>query len=195
MREEVGKATPQQVRITRNFLKENPKVAGAEGLGIQPTLLDGELRNGELHPEGVVLAGGQLLELRFVADGMRDDDPPVLSRKQISSERLARVVSLLEETSIRNELVDADNTQAFDAQRDLFFEAAKLGVASNPDLRPAAESTYVFQGLRDRYGLVRGRESILPVDIVLQGSLPSLGLGAFPRIRTPKPTPDAILYK
>jgi hypothetical protein len=33
------------------------------------------------------------------------------------------------------------------------------------------------------------------VDLVLQGSLPSLGLGAFPRIRSAKPTPDAILYK
>lgn len=195
VREEVAKATPQQVRVTRNFLKENPRVAGAEGFGIQPIHLDEDLRNGELHPEGVVLAGGQLLELRFVADGKTEDDPPAVSRKQISSERLARVVSLLEETSIRNELVDSDNTQGFDAQRDLFFESAKLGLAANADVRPTAESSYVFQGMRDRYGLVRGRESILPVEIVLQGSLPDLGLGAFPRIRTAKPTPDAVLYK
>lgn len=195
VREEVGRATPQQVRLTRNFLLENPRVAGTDGLGLQPIVMDGDLRNGELHPEGVVLAGGLLLELRFVAKGKSEDDPPALQRKQISAERLSRVVALLEETAIRNELIDSDNDQAFDAQRDLFFEAAKLGVAENADLRPSAESSYVFEGLRDRYGLVRGRESILPVDLVLQGSLPSLGLGAFPRIRTPKPTPDAILYK
>jgi hypothetical protein len=48
--------------------------------------------------------------------------------------------------------------------------------------------------MRERYGLVRGRESILPVDLVIQGSFPDLGLGAFPRIRMPKPSPDAILY-
>jgi hypothetical protein len=194
VRSEVSKATPQQVRISRNFLQENPNVAGPEGFGIQPIWLDGNIRNGELHPEGVVLAGGQLIELRFVAAG-GESDPPAIVRKQVSGERLARVVALLEETSIRNELLDADNDQQPDARRDLFFEAARLGVAATPDTRPSAESTYVFKGMRERYGLVRGRESILPVDLVLQGSLPSMQLGAFPRIRTPKATPDAILYK
>jgi hypothetical protein len=195
VREEVAKATPQQVRISRNFLEENPKVAGPEGFGIQPIWLDGNLRNGELHPDGVVLAGGQLVELRFVSATGGETDPPAIVRKQISSERLARVVALLEETSIRNELLDSDNDQQPDARRDLFFEAARLGVAATPDMRPGAESTYVFKGMRERYGLVRGRESILPVDLVLQGSLPSMNLGAFPRIRTPKPTADAVLYK
>jgi hypothetical protein len=195
VREEVGKATPQQVRITRNFLRENPNVAGPDGLGIQTAYLDGSLRNGELHPDGVVLAGGQLLELRFVAESGKEEDPPAVARRQISSERLARTVSLLEETARRNELLDSDNDQQPDARRDLFFEQARLGLASSPDLRPSAESEYVFKGLRDKYGLVRGRESILPVDIVLQGSLPDIGLGAFPRIHTAKPTPDAILYK
>jgi hypothetical protein len=195
VREEVGKATPQEVRITRNFLLENTAVAGPEGLGIQPAFLDGSLRNGELHPDGVVLAGGQLIELRFVPASGKESDPPAIVRKQISAERLARTVALLEETSIRNELVDPDNDQQPDARRDLFFETARLGLAGSSDTRPGAESSYVFKGLRDKYGLVRGRESILPVDLVLQGSLPSLGLGAFPRIRTVKPTPDAILYK
>lgn len=195
VREEVSKATPQQVSVTRNYLQENPHVAGPDGFGLHPALLDGDLRNGELHKEGVVLAGGHLVELRFVADGGGEDDPPAVQRKQISGERLARIVALLEETSIRSELVDSDNTQDPDAQRDLFFEAARLGVAADPDKRPSAESSYVFRGMRERYGLVRGRESILPVDLVLQGSLPSLGLGAFPRIRMPKATPDAMLYK
>lgn len=195
VREEVAKATPQQVRVTRSFLQENAAVAGPEGFGIQPASLDGSVRNGELHPDGVVLAGGQLLELRFVAASGSESDPPAIVRKQISAERLARVVALLEETSIRNELIDPGNGQDPDARRDLFFEQARLGLASSPDQRPGAESDYVFKGLRDKYGLVRGRESILPVDLVLQGSLPTLGLGAFPRIRSAKPTPDAILYK
>jgi hypothetical protein len=42
---------------------------------------------------------------------------------------------------------------------------------------------------------VRSRESILPVQLVLQGSFEDFGLGAFPRIRMPKATPDAFLYK
>lgn len=195
VRDEVAKATPQQVRITRNFLIENPAVSGPEGLGIQPAHLDGNRANGELHPDGVVLAGGQLVELRFVAASGKDSDPPAIVRKQVSAERLARAVALLEEISIRNELLDPGNDQQPDARRDLFFERARLGLAGSPDLRPGAESDYVFKGLGDKYGLVRGRESILPVDLVLQGSLPTLGLGAFPRIRSAKPTPDAILYK
>ena len=43
--------------------------------------------------------------------------------------------------------------------------------------------------------MVRAREPILPFDIVIQGSLKTLSLGAFPRIRRPRETPDAILYR
>jgi hypothetical protein len=49
--------------------------------------------------------------------------------------------------------------------------------------------------MRERYGMVRARDSILPFDLVLQGSFHDLSLGAFPRIRAPKETPDAFLYK
>ena len=49
--------------------------------------------------------------------------------------------------------------------------------------------------MRERYGLVRKRESILPVELVVQGSLQDMSLGAFPRIRLPRPTPDAFLYQ
>ena len=49
--------------------------------------------------------------------------------------------------------------------------------------------------MRERYGLVRGRESILPFDLVFQGNFQDLGLGAFPRWRLPEETPDAFLYK
>jgi hypothetical protein len=43
--------------------------------------------------------------------------------------------------------------------------------------------------------VVRGRESILPAEIVLQGSFTDFSLGAFPRFRPPKATPDQLLYR
>jgi len=42
---------------------------------------------------------------------------------------------------------------------------------------------------------VRSRESVLPFDIVFSASLSGLDLGAFPRIRPPRETPDAMLYR
>jgi len=187
--------TPQRIRISREFLRENPRVAGPDGLGLRPELLDGDLRNGELHPDGVVLAGGRVLELDFVAEHGGESAKPVRRFEVVSNERLARLVSMLEETTTRNALVDPDDQVLPDADRDRFFERARLGLAEEPTPRAAAQSTYAFRGMRERYGLVRSRESILPVELVLQGSLPDLGLGAFPRIRMPKPTPDAFLYR
>jgi hypothetical protein len=195
VRTEVEQAAPQHIRITRGFLSENPRVAGPEGLGLRPGLLDGELRNGELHPRGVTLLGARVLEFAFVPPSGKDSDEPETVRKVVSDERLARLVALLDETSLRNELVDPDARVAPDADRDLYFERVRLGVASRPDPRPTAESSYVYEGMRERYGLVRARESILPVDLVIQASLPTLSLGAFPRVRMPKATPDAVLYE
>ena len=61
--------------------------------------------------------------------------------------------------------------------------------------RSLAQSTFVYKSVRERYGMVRRRESILPFDLVLRGSFDDLGLGAFPRWRPPKQTPDAFLYR
>ena len=50
----------------------------------------------------------------------------------------------------------------------------------------------VFHGWR----AVHSEQVVLPVELVVQGTLGSdVGLGAFPRIRLPKRTPDAILYE
>jgi hypothetical protein len=49
--------------------------------------------------------------------------------------------------------------------------------------------------MRERYGMVRARESILPFDLVFQGSLSDLSLGVFPRIHAPAETPDSFLYR
>jgi len=188
-------ASPQRIRISRGYLQENRVVAGSDALGIRPELIDDAPGNGELHPDGVVLAGGNVLEFRYLAASGDEDDPPVVKRQRVSPERMARIVSTLEETARRNALMDNEAVFVADADRDRFFEQARLGLLDEPDLRATAESSYAFRSMREQYGLVRGRESILPVDLVLQGSFPSLGLGAFPRVRLPKKTQDAFLYQ
>jgi len=192
---ELTSATLQSIRISRSFLVENPRIAGPAGVGLRPELLDGRTENGELHPEGVRLVGGRVLEFNLIARGSDDHHPPEVLRREVSSERLARLVALLEETSIRNALVDPLNETAPDARRDHFFERARLGVADAPDPRASSTSSFAFVGVREKYGMVRSRESILPVELVVQGSFPDLGLGAFPRLRMPKSTPDAVLYR
>jgi len=192
---ELERASEQRVRISRGFLVENPNVAGPDGLGLRRELLDGNDENGELHPQGVTLLGGREVEIALVAPGRDKDDDPEPMRQTISAERLSRLVSLLEETALRNALLDPLAEQRADAPRDYFFERARLGVADAVDLRPTASSSFAFVGVREKYNMVRSRESILPVEIVISGSLPDLGLGAFPRIRMPKETPDAVLYK
>lgn len=194
-REELLKATSQRIRISRGFLTENPEVAGPDGLALRPELLDGKTGNGELHPEGVVLVGGRVLEFNYVGESGSMRKPPVVRRQRVSEERLGRLVALLHETATTNYAEDSGDVLGPDAGRDLFFERARLGVADHPDRRAGARSTYTFLGLRERYGVVRGREPILPFDIVLQGSLPDLSVAVFPRMRAPRPTPDAMLYK
>jgi hypothetical protein len=192
-----GRAAGPRHRLPRTAARRaQPDAApGPQGLGLKPGLLDGNAANGELHPEGVSLLGGRVLELGFVAPSGNPKHPPTRVREKLSEERLARLVSQLEETSFRNELLDAENDVGPDAQRDVYFERVRLGLSDDIDLRASADSHYVYQGMRERYGLVRSRESILPFDLVLQGSLSDLSLGAFPRIRRPRETPDAFLYK
>jgi hypothetical protein len=194
-RAEVEELRPHSIQISRGFLDENPGIAGPNGLGLDPTLLDGNNSNGELHPEGVRLIGGREIEISYIdADG-DDEAPPERSVAEVSQNRLARIVSRLEERSFHNALIDSDDAIDPDAQRDLLFERTRLGLADSVDTRASAQAEYSYLGMRERYGMVRTRESILPFDLVLQGSLESLSLGAFPRMRAPKKTADAILYE
>jgi hypothetical protein len=195
VRAEAEKASPQRIRISRSFLLENPAVAGPSGLALKPALLDRKLDNGELHADGLTLLGGDQVEFAFVGPSGRSSDAPELRRERLSPERIARAVAQLEESMERLARTDPDLQFEPDAGRDLFFERARLGVAEAPDPRPQARSSYAYIGMRERYGVVRGREAILPVEIVLQGSFQDFGLGAFPRLRLPKPTPDQILYR
>jgi hypothetical protein len=194
-REEAENATPHRIRISRGFLEENPGVAGPEGLGLDPLLVDGDGGNGELHPDGVALVGGRRLEFSFVAANADEDDPPERLVTTLSEEHLGRLVARLEEASFRNSLVDDDDTLEPNAQRDLVFERARLGLADEVDTRATAEAQYAYRGMRERYGMVRSRPAILPFDIVVQGSMADLSLGAFPRMRPPRETPDAMLYR
>jgi hypothetical protein len=188
-------ASPQHIRITRDFLFENPSVAGPEGIGLNAKLLNKKLSDGELHPDGVILRGGLVLEILLVAEGA-DDDARATSRiRKVSKERLMRIAVSLDEAVRRNSMIDVDARQRADASRDLYLERAGLGLTEEVDARPAAESTFVYQSLRERYGMVRGRESVLPFDLVFRGNMGDFSLGAFPRWRTPKETPDSFLYR
>lgn len=195
LREEIAKATPQRIAISRRFLVENPDVAGVRGLALDPSLLDGQASNGELHPEGVALIGGRRIELAFVAESGDSDDPAERRSVRVSAEHFARLVARLEETSFRNALLDAEDPVVPDAQRDVVFERARLGLADRVDSRPEARSVFTYTGMRERYGMVRAREPWLPFDLVVSGSLSDLSLGAFPRWRESKPSSDAPLYE
>ena len=197
-RAEQEDASPQFIRITRGFLIENPEVAGPRGLGLNPALLNEDLRDGELHEEGIVLRGGRLLEIRLVAEGSSgdgDDTEPESRTLKLSKLRLKRLAASLDEAVQRNSLVDVDARQSADPNRDLFLERAGLGLTEEFDTRPTAQSSFVYQSLRERYGAVRGRDSVLPFDLVFRGSLGDFSLGAFPRWRPPRETPDAFLYR
>jgi hypothetical protein len=195
VREEIERATAQRIRISKGYLLENPSVVGRSGLALRPELLDGELANGELHAQGVTLLGGGMIELAFIGARGRAGQEPVLRRERVSEERLARLVAQLDEASEQIARTDRDLRFEPDARRDLYFERARLGVADAADARPQARSSYEYIGLRERYGVVRGRESILPAEIVLQGSFTDFSLGAFPRFHPPKATPDQVLYR
>ncbi|MDE0886411.1 MAG: hypothetical protein OSB70_12870 [Myxococcota bacterium] len=195
VRAELEDASPQKITITRDFLKETPRVAGPGGFGINPILINGKIEDGELHPIGITLLGGLNVRFDLVGEDGDEDSLPLPMYKEISSKRMAQLAAMLDETTRRNELIDPDDRLAADADRDQFLERALLGLADRPDKRPTAQSTYVYESMRERYGMVRGRESILPFDLVFQGSFTDLNLGAFPRWRPPKKTPDAFLYR
>jgi hypothetical protein len=194
-RVESEEATAQSIRMTRGFLVENPMVSGPRGLGIRPELIDEDPRNGELHARGVTFVGGRVLEFEFLNESGDEDDAAQSVHKQVSPERLSQLVAMLDEAARRNMKVDPDDAIAANAQRELFFERARLGLADRPDPRPTAQSHYVFESNREKFGMVRGRESILPFDLVFQGSFSNLGLAAYPRWRMPRETPDAFLYR
>jgi hypothetical protein len=177
--------TPQEIRISKEFLAEHPALWRIGALGLRPELMDGEDENGELDDDGVTLLGR-----RYVRIALVDTEPVVV---ELPGENFARLIAALEEASYRRLLADERELPEPDAARDLFFERARLGLLDEADLRPTASSTAVFLGLREKHG--PGRDSILPVEVVLQGSLEDFGFAAVPQLKTPPEPPDAFLYR
>jgi hypothetical protein len=193
VRREVKRATPQRIQVSRQYFIENPEVAGPRGFALQAALLDEKTANGELHPDGVTLIGGRWIELAYVGREGKDGEAET-RQLEVSDEHLARIAAVLEESALRRTRVDRDATLPADAGRETFFERARLGLADEA-LRAGGDTEFAFRGMREMYGIVRGRESILPVELVVQSGLEDFGFGAFPRIRMPRETPDQILYR
>jgi tetratricopeptide (TPR) repeat protein len=179
--------TPQNIRLSREFLEESPELWGPDALALSPELFDEEAGDGELADEGITLLGGTLIRIALV-----DMDSVV---RKIPPDDFARFVALLEEAAYERLLLDDRESPVPDPQRDLFFERARLGLTDRPDMRPSAASDAVFLGTSEKYGMVRRRESPLPVELVLQGGLEDFSFAAFPRIKLPRGTADAYLYK
>ena len=113
----------------------------------------------------------------------------------VPPENFARFVAQLEEASYVQLVRDERERPSSDPQRDLFFERARLGLLDEPDMRPAASSQATFLGSTEKFGAVRRRESLLPVELVLQGGAEDFGLSAYPRVILPRESPDAFLYR
>ena len=108
---------------------------------------------------------------------------------------MARLAAAPQQTTRRAPLLEPALELAPDPDRDLFLERARLGALDESGATAAGRSSFRYESARERFGLVRGRESILPVELVLQGSFQDFGFGAFPRVRMPRETPDAFLYR
>ncbi len=183
----VANGTPQEIRVSREFLEEHPILWQPPALGLREELFDGDEDNGELARAGVVLVGQTVVRVALV------DHEPVMQR--VPPENFAHFVALLEEASYHRLASDERERPQPDPERDLFFERARLGLLDRPDMRPAAGSHATFLGSQETHGLVRRRSSLLPVELVLQGGLENFGLSVFPRVTPPGKTPDAFLYR
>jgi hypothetical protein len=178
--------TPQNIRLSRAFLLENPELLGGAALALRPELLDGDGDNGELAEEGVTLLGQT--DVRIALEGR----PPAV--ETLPEKRFSRMVALIEEAYYRRLATDERERPEPDPQRDLFFEQARLGLLGKADTRPTASSDATFLSTVEKHGRWR-RESLLPVELVVSGDLEGFGLSAYPRIRPPEETEDAWLYR
>ena len=180
-------ATPQSIRVTKEFLTENPELWKPGALPLRSELMDGETENGELSERGVTLLGKN-----YVRIDLEDREPYTA---KVPQAELARFVSLLQEAYERRIARDDRAAPDTDPQRDVFFEQIRLGLTDRADMRPSAGSEYVFEGTKEKFGSMRSAGSILPVELVLRGGLEDLGLAAVPRLKLPEETRDAYLYR
>ena len=179
--------TPQGIRLSREFLIENPNIWGPGALAVHRDLLDDDEDNGEIAEDGVTLIGQTYVRISLV------DQEPVVAT--LSEESFARLAALLMETEYRQLVTDERERPRLDPQRDVFFERARLGLLDRPDARPTARSEAEFLSTKEKHGFIRRRESILPVELVVRGDIEDFGLAAFPRLRPPAESSDAWLYR
>jgi hypothetical protein len=183
----LAEATPQSIRVTKEFLTENPELWKPGALPLRAELMDGEEENGELADRGVTLLGKN-----YVRIDLEDREPYTA---KVPDAELARFVSLLQEAYERRIVRDARAAPDPDPQRDVFFENIRLGLTDTADMRPSAGSEYVFEGTKEKFGSLRSAASILPVELVLRGGIEDLGVAAIPRLKMPEETRDAYLYR
>ncbi len=176
----------QSIRLSREFLEENPSLWRSDTLGFRRELFDGDKRNGEIADDGITLLGKTLVRVE-----LKGREPNIA---KIPKENFARFISALEEVRYRRIATDTRDQPVPDPARDLFFERAKLGLLDDVDARPTAASGAEYLGRQEEHG-VRKQTSILPVELVVQGGLEDFGFSAFPRLKRPADTPDAFLYK
>jgi hypothetical protein len=85
----LAKSENQGIRMSKNFLMENPDLYGSQGLRLKPTLFDGNLGNMELAEKGInILSDGQML-LHFQTPwGVRSQSYPI-DRESVDRFRMA----------------------------------------------------------------------------------------------------------
>ena len=67
--QQVSRPENQGLRLTKRFLRDNPDLFGAQGLGLKRELYDGDWRNVELTDDGIVLSPHGDITLRLESDG------------------------------------------------------------------------------------------------------------------------------
>ena len=116
-------------------------------------------------------------------------------QQDLGPEAFARFIGLLEQAYESSLSEQRKLKPIADPQRDQFFERGRLGLLDEDDLRAASASSFAFLSRSERLNPLRRAESILPVEIVVQGGLEDFGVAAMPRIKTPTESDDAFLYK
>lgn len=66
--QQVSRPENQGLRLTKRFLRDNPDLFGAQGLGLKRELYDGDWRNVELTDDGIVLSPHGDITLRLESD-------------------------------------------------------------------------------------------------------------------------------
>ena len=135
---EKAAASPQRIRLTREFLLEHPALWAPGALALKPELLDGKGANGEMAEQGVTLLGRNAIEIALVG---RD---PVVAR--VPAADFTRFVAQLEETRYASLATDERERATPDAARDAFFAAVAAGRGRE---RGAAPRGALRRGVRE----------------------------------------------